>query len=206
MRLALFRLTSGLYYLLAGLWLGILVAFALAAPQVFFRVRAFAPQLTRTPADTSPKKGADGQILAGDIVTHILAMLDPVQIVCATGLAGILLLQCTVFRRSLAKPVTSAANWVRVLLLGLAIGALVLQLGLFSPTMATLRERLYHPDTPAQQRGDLRQRFEWYHTASERTLGSAAVLLAGGIVISPFVLSGIATPANPSNKETRPDG
>jgi hypothetical protein len=190
MRLAMYRLSLGLYYLFAGVWAGLLLTFALAAPNIFYRTRAYQPELGRTPADAGKLVGADAQILAGDIVNHILAALNPVQIVCAAGLVVMLFLQCTVFRRQLARPITSVANWVRSILLCLAVLALALQLFWLSPTMGQLRQDMYNPDTPQPRRQQLRDRFEFYHVLSERTLGSAAVLLVAGVLASPFVLTG----------------
>jgi hypothetical protein len=189
MKLPLYRLNLAVYYLLLGLWLGMLVTFALAAPNIFIRMRAFAPKMQRTPAEMGEMVGNDAQIIAGDIVNHILATIDPVQMVCAAGLVVLVILQCTVFRRWLGRPVVSVANGVRVVLLGLAVAALVVQLTVLSPRMETLRQRMYHPETGGDQRMQLRQDFERYHTFSERTLGSAAILLAGGLLVSPFVLT-----------------
>jgi hypothetical protein len=184
-----YRLSVGVYYLLLGLWLGGLAGFALAAPPLFQRLRLYQPEAQQRPAETTGWEGPDATIIAGDIATRILANLATLQIIAAIGLAVLVILQCTIFRRWLSRGVRGGANVVRLALLGLAIAALAVQLGWFSPKVRELRREKYQPGQTPQQVTAAHDRLETYHTRSERTLRGITLLLGVTIVISPFALT-----------------
>jgi hypothetical protein len=196
MRQAAYRLHLGLYYLALGLWLGSLALFALVAMPLFYRMRLYQPQITATPPGSPPMDGPAAQIIAGDIASRSLANLATVQIIAAVAVVALVALQCTIFRRWMARAVTSATNLVRLALLGLALAALVVQLSVVSPRMHELRPKMYAPEASAQQRAERRATFEWYHTYSERSQSAVVMLLTGAVLLSPFVLT--TTPAGRS--------
>jgi hypothetical protein len=189
----LYRLSVGLYYLLLGLWAGGLATFALAAPSIFYRMRVYQPEATRTPAGVGNLDGPDAQLIAGDIANHILENLATVQIVAAAALVVLVVLQCTAFRRWLRCGAGGKANVLRSALLAVAVMLVAVQLGYVSPRMGELRGQMYSPDAAASARQAARQQFETYHTFSERTLGGVLLLLAGTTLVSPFALNGPAS-------------
>jgi len=184
-----YRLTNGLFYLLAGVWAGALVGFALMAPAVFYTVRAYQPELTRRPAGAEGLEGPGSAVLAGAIVQRVFERLDWVQVICATGVVGLALLQTAVFRARLARPALGKANLIRLGCLAGAAGLLVLNLGWIQPRLWTLRQSMYNPAHAPAVRSSARGDFQWYHRLSERTTGALVLLVGGSMVLSPFVLT-----------------
>ena len=178
-----FRLSQGLFYLSAGVWLGALVMLVVTASATFATVRAYQPAL---PIELELAGEADA-ILAGAIVGRSLDRLMVVQLVCAAGACLALTLEHTRYAGRLARRGRSAAARVRSLALLVAVVMVAANLAWIGPGVWQSRAVMYDASASGQERAAARAVFDRYHRLSERTHGLAALALAGALLAGPFV-------------------
>ena len=181
----MFRLTQGFYYLFLGTWLGALVMLALAAAITFHTLRDLKATTAVEPYH-SLSAAEQPSALAGAVVGNVLHGLAVVQVVCAVGAVGCILLQHTVWAGHLAGGRAAPANITRLILLALPVLILLLDVAVISPRIWQQRDLMYDPHRPAELRQAARQRFDRLHHLDERVVGGATVALAAGILVSGF--------------------
>lgn len=180
------RLLQGVYYLFLGMWFGAMVMLAVGAPVTFKTVRAFKPTLGQVPYN-DPSLAADGpNILAGEITGNHLRALSVVQAVCAVMTLGCVVLQTTLFKSQVRS---GYANALRSLLIALPACVLVLDETMLSPKVWKQRAAMYDTTINEDARAQARAEFNVLHKRSEKIVGSAALMLAAALVLSPLVLS-----------------
>ncbi|MCC7147345.1 MAG: hypothetical protein IT443_12940 [Phycisphaeraceae bacterium] len=190
-----FRLTQAAYWLSLGLWVGALVAVAIAAAVIFKTIRAHEPTIGIEPYRQLPERAGD--ILAGAAVGQTLRALAILQRGCAVVLVICVVLQCAFFADRLAGGAGGWRNVLRVGLLALPMMILMVDLWLVSPRIWTLRGAMYDPQRTPEARALFRVRFMFWHQTSERLVGSAAVLLVAATVASSFAFHVGVEPAGP---------
>jgi hypothetical protein len=170
-----YRWTSGFYQLFLGLWFGAIVMLVFAAAITFATVRGELPQWTETQQN----------ILAGGIVGNVIRNgLTMIQLTCAVVVAVCMLLQAVVFGDRLRH---GWLNRLRVALIAIPIVIVITDVAYISPTMHTLRQGM-HDQANANRDAD-KAAFDRYHKLSERITGGAMFMLAGALLVSPFVLT-----------------
>ena len=180
------RLVQGVYYLFLGLWFGAMVMLAVGAPVTFRTVRVHQPALGLVPYN-EPSLAADGpNILAGAITGNHLRALSVVQAICAIVTLGCVVLQTTLFKTQV-RP--GYANALRSLLVALPACVLVFDEAVLSPNVWKQRAVMYDTTLNIDAREKARAQFNVLHKRSEKIVGSAALMLAAALVLSPLALS-----------------
>ncbi|MCC7408564.1 MAG: hypothetical protein IT442_10870 [Phycisphaeraceae bacterium] len=181
-----FRLVAGIYWLALGVWVGALVMMAVGAGVAFKTVRHYQPSVNLTPYNQMPEQAVP--ILAGGVVGNQLKGLAVVQKICALVVVVCLGLQCYVHGGRLSGGVWGWANLARLLLIGLAVGALIADVWVVSDKIWALRDLIFDPSLDAATRQMHRATFDFWHKLDERMVGTSTFALAAAVVISAFVL------------------
>lgn len=182
------RLTNGLYFLGLGTWFGAIVMLAISAAATFQTVRAFEPTLHVAPWNQPELASRAPSVLAGAIVGSSLNGLRVVQIICATIVILTLIAQHTLFRNYLSCTRFSKRNITRLLLIAVPVIVLLLNIFWITPNVLTHRDAMWDMTTSQAQRQQAQASFDRFHKLSERSVGMAAMALAGSVLISSLVL------------------
>ena len=185
-RRTLFDLTQGIYYLFLGLWFGALVMLAIGAAITFRTVRTYQVTLGLEPFNHEALADQASNILAGAITGNVLKALGMLQVFCAVVVLGCLVAQATIFSRYVAQ---NWMNWLRTLCVLIPSIIIVIDIAVISPRIWELRKNMYNPELSTEARAVHRDHFQFYHKLSERTVGTGALLLAVGLVLSPMALN-----------------
>lgn len=191
-RSALARLTNGLHFLALGTWFGAILMLAISAAMTFQTVRTYQPTLDLPPYNQPELASRSDAILAGAIVGRSLQGLKWVQIICATLVVVTLAVQMTAFRSYLLKSRTSLLNITRLGLLAIPVIVLLVDILWITPSIWEYRDAMYAAPASAEKQMAARENFDRYHKLSERSVGLAALSLAGAAVISSLVLGSSA--------------
>jgi hypothetical protein len=180
------RLVQGVYYLFLGLWFGAMVMLAVGAPVTFRTVRVHQPVLGLVPYN-EPSLARDGpNILAGAITGNHLRALSVVQAICAVVTLSCVVLQTTIFQSQVRA---GYANALRSLLIALPACVLVFDEAVLSPNVWKQRAVMYDTTLNIDARDKARAQFNVLHKRSEKIVGSAALMLAAALMLSPLALS-----------------
>jgi hypothetical protein len=180
------RLVQGVYYLFLGLWFGAMVMLAVGAPVTFRTVRVHQPTLGLVPYN-EPSLARDGpNILAGAITGNHLRALSVVQAICAVVTLSCVVLQTTIFKSQVRA---GYANALRSLLIALPACVLVFDEAVLSPNVWKQRAVMYDTTLNIDARDKARAQFNVLHKRSEKIVGSAALMLAAALMLSPLALS-----------------
>ncbi len=179
------RWLRGIYWMLLGVWLGTIVAIAIAAPTAFKTIRAYEPTgVLREPFRQYPDQAAN--VLAGAVVNNLISGLTVVHWLCAIGLVVIVLGQRFVMPIAAAR---SRMNHLREALIALAVVILILFTFMLRPKMDTAYQVMYDTTASEQDRANARDRFHGLHQWSERSLTVTLFVLVGATLSSPFVVN-----------------
>ena len=183
-----FNLTQGVYHLFLGLWFGAMVMLAVSAMITFKTVRAYQPTLGLAPYNDPSLAGDAVSILGGAITGRVLVALGLMQTICALMVVSCVVLQATYFKDRFLQ---NWSNWIRSVLILLPVLILFLDMLVISPKMWSMRGEMFDPTRDLAQRQTVRDKFMLLHKLDERLVGSATLLLAGAILLSPFALKSI---------------
>lgn len=179
-----FQVVQILFWLAVATWFGAVLFVAVAAPIVFRTVRQANPILPNVLSVNLENQ--HGTLLAGTIVSNLLAQLRWVQAACAAVLFGTMIAQ--VFTVDLSGPNGTAAL-VRGALLFAAAGLLAVDWAYLSPRVARHRqEYLDNADDP-DVANPAKEQFDEHHRRSVTLLQGLLFCLLGlilfGAVVAP---------------------
>lgn len=186
---AIFRLSLGVYYLALGVWLGATAMMGVAAGLTFVTLRAADPVLPGGPAGNADLAPHTADFLAGNVVNAAFGALTIIQVGCAVVVLGAITLQALLWRD---RQVNDGRTWAN----GLRVGAIALALVLFAADlfltrafMTMLRTEIYHHEVTSDEYAAMQEDFQHLHTRSARSQLTAAGLMAGAALLSPFVFT-----------------
>lgn len=189
-RLAVFRLTQGVYWLSLGAWFGAVVMLVIAAAITFGTVRQFHPALGLEPYNHPSLVDRAAPILAGSVVGNMLKGLALIQSVCAASVIGCVVLQCTVFREHIQGGMRGWPNLLRVVLIAGPIAILAADRLVLTPRVWEQRNAMYDQNTSDEARSTAKGRFDRLHMLNERAVGASGIMLVGAVFVSAFALHG----------------
>jgi uncharacterized protein DUF4149 len=193
----LFQLVQIVYWLSLSTWFGGVLFIAMAAPVIFRTVRENSPIL---PTVLSVNlENQHGTLLAGTIVSELLAMLLRVEIICAGGLLISMIVQ-------LAEHYSSN-QYVNLLRGALFVAATVLALYdwlVLGPRIRKSREDfIEHADEP-ELANPARERFNQYHRESVTVLMILLFVLLGLILFSADMIAPFSVHFAPVTRVSNP--
>jgi hypothetical protein len=181
----LFQLVQIVYWLALSTWFGGVLFVAMAAPVIFRTIRENSPIL---PTVLSVNlENQHGTLLAGTIVSNLLAMLLRVEMICAAGMLVTMVVQ--LFQHY------SANQYVMLLRGGLflaAAGLAAYDWRVVAPRIRKSRgDFIEHADEP-ELANPARERFNHYHRESVTVLMILLFVLLGLILFSADMTQGVS--------------
>jgi hypothetical protein len=174
-----FQIVQILFWLALATWFGAVLFIAVAAPVIFRTVRESNPIL---PGVLSVNlEGQHGTLLAGTIVSHLLAQLRLIQ----AGAAGVLLvaLVAQLFLIDLSGPNGTAAVLRGILYLA-AVGLLLFDWLLIAPRITRHRQNYLDNADEPEIANPAKDRFDELHRRSVTLLQALLFCLLGLILFS----------------------
>ncbi len=175
---------DGAYWLALTLWVGVLIAGGVAATASFTILPKLGINLEQYQAYDLT---AHGRIAAGKMMEAVFTFVDVVQLVMCLLVLGLVLLQWTVFHRSIKRP----ANLMRMACLVLATGTFAWRALTLTPEMnRDLRAFWIAAEAGEVQKADQhRDAFSTRHPVASRWYGATFCLLLIVVVVSPAALA-----------------
>jgi len=182
------KLVEGLYYLLLGVWVGLMVGFVLAAIAAFGVLPGYQPALGVEPYNDPAFADRAGQVLAGSVVNRLMSMITVLQWGIAVAVGLCLALQGLFAKRWGHGSAFRIANLARVLLIVAAVTMLAYGQWQLNPAMQSLRLDMYRLQHTPTQRQEAQRTFDRLHLQSERLGTATTASLALALLVSPWAL------------------
>jgi hypothetical protein len=185
----LLQVAQIIYWLALSTWFGGVLFIGVAAPIIFRIVQQSDPLL---PTVLSVNlEGQHGTLLAGSIVSELIAVLIRIEWVCAAALVPTIIIQ--------AFTVSASHAWVTVLrcvLYCLAVLVLLYQWWVLVPRTAAARKQyIDHADEP-EIANPAKDQFDRYHQESVNALMAMLFLLLGMVLFSASSLYVFVSPSS----------
>jgi hypothetical protein len=164
------------YWLSLSTWFGCVLFLGIAAPIIFRTVQEGDPLL---PTVLSVNlEGQHGTLLAGSIVSNLIAMLIRIEWICALALVPAMIVQ------ALALSTHTSMMVVRFVLYCLSVLVLLYQWWVLVPRTAEARKKyIDHADEP-EVANPAKDQFDRYHGESVTALTALLFLLLGLVLLS----------------------
>jgi hypothetical protein len=164
------------YWLSLSTWFGCVLFLGIAAPIIFRTVQEGDPLL---PTVLSVNlEGQHGTLLAGSIVSNLIAMLIRIEWICALALVPAMIVQAVMLSTHISMMV------VRIVLYCLSVLVLLYQGWVLVPKTAEARKQyIDHADEP-EVANPAKDRFDRYHGESVTALTALLFLLLGLVLLS----------------------
>ena len=177
------RYMNGLFYVLLGAWLAVLICEGVAAITIFRSVKEIEASPGISPYDSEVFESRAPTIVAGGAARDVVHAFHVIQIVFA-----VLLVVCLLFQMRDRRVVKSKLNVARYAACLTAIVCLSYLVAYVSPLLNNQWGLMYSLEVDGAIRHTAREYFEKLHFRSEMVIGMIVLAIGATMAVSPLTL------------------